>query len=170
MAVSSASGTRTLEKEFKINNLTILPIEASHDVNDPVGFVINNGEKKLVYLTDSGYIPLRSLKYMKNADYYVIESNYDYKLLVATGRPWSLIRRISSEEGHLSNKDSARYMAKLVGDKTKGIILAHISLESNTHDVALSAYRSTFKKASLNFDKYNIQCASQYEITFMGED
>lgn len=156
-------------KEFKLNNLTILPVSISHDVNDPVAFVISNGTEKLVYLTDSGYIPSKTLEYLKDADYYVIESNYDYKLLVATGRPRSLITRISSEHGHLSNKDSARYMVGLVGPHTKAIALAHISLESNTHEVAIETYRKIFKKAHLDLDDYNVQCASQYEMTFLGK-
>lgn len=155
--------------EFKLNNLTITPVSTSHDVVNPVGFVIANETEKLVYLTDSGYIPTRSLNYLNNADYYVIESNYDYKLLSQTNRPYSLIRRISSECGHLSNKESAKYMAKLVGPLTKGIILAHISLESNTHEVAVETYRGIFKKAHLNIDDYNLQCASQYEMTYMGK-
>ncbi len=156
-------------KDFKINNLIITPFSTSHDVNDPVGFVINNGSERLVYLTDSGYIPSKSLSLLKNADYYVIESNYDYRLLIATHRPPSLIRRISSDYGHLSNKDSAKYMAKLVGPLTKGVVLAHISLESNTHEVAIETYRGIFQKAHLDIDDYNIVCASQYEMTYMGK-
>ena len=156
-------------ESFKLNNLTITPVSVSHDVIDPVGFIITNEEEKLVYVTDSGFLPTRTLEYMKNANYYVIESNYDYKLLEATDRPRSLVRRISSDQGHLSNKDSARYMAKLVGPKTKDIVLAHISLESNTHEVALETYRKTFAKAHLNLDDFNVQCAGQYEMTFAGK-
>lgn len=156
-------------KTFKINNLTITPVAISHDVNDPVGFVFENDEEKMVYVTDTGYIPQKTLTYMENADYYVIESNYDFKMLCNCGRPASLIRRISSNTGHLSNKDSARYMIHLLGDKTKEIILAHISLESNSHEVALDTYTKIFKKAHIDTSNIRIICADQFEMTCGGK-
>ncbi len=156
-------------QQFKVNNLVITPVSISHDVNNPVGFVFENGEEKFVYLTDSGFIPTKSLEYLHNADYYVMESNYDYKMLLNCDRPASLIRRISSNTGHLSNKDSARYMIGLLGDKTKQIILAHISLESNSHEVALATYEKIFKKAHINMEKLSIICADQFEMTCGGK-
>ena len=156
-------------KSFKINNLTVTPVSLSHDVVDPVGFIFENKEEKFVYITDTGYIPSKTLDYLANADYYVMESNYDYKMLLNCGRPMSLVRRISSETGHLSNKDSARYMVNLIGEKTKQIILAHISLESNSHEVALATYEKIFKKAHISLDKIQIICADQFEMTLGGK-
>ncbi len=156
-------------KSFKINNLKVTPISVSHDVTNPVGFVFENGAEKFVYVTDSGYIPSKSLEYMENATYYVIESNYDYQLLTHCGRPQSLIKRIASKTGHLSNKDSARYMVNLIGENTKEIVLAHISMESNTHEVALDTYNKIFKKAHINTDKIRIVCADQFEMICAGK-
>lgn len=154
---------------FKINNLVVTSLSISHDVNNPVGFLFENGEEKFVYITDTGFIPPRTLEYLHNADYYVMESNYDFKMLCNCDRPASLIRRISSDTGHLSNKDSARYMVGLIGDKTKQIILAHISLESNSHEVALETYRKIFKKAHIDMEKISIICADQFEMTSGGK-
>lgn len=156
-------------KSFKINNLKVTPVGISHDVNNPVGFIFENAEEKMVYVTDTGYIPSKTLEYMENADYYVIESNYDYKMLCNCGRPYSLIKRISSDTGHLSNKDSARYMVHLLGDKTKEIILAHISLESNTHEMALETYNKILKKAHIDTSNIRIVCADQFEMTIGGK-
>ena len=154
---------------FKVNNLVITPLSISHDVNDPVSFIFNNGSETFVYITDTGYIPARTLEYLYDADYYVMESNYDYKMLLNCDRPASLIRRISSDTGHLSNKDSARYMVKLIGEHTKEIILAHISMESNSHEVALATYEKILKKAHINLDKIRIVCASQSEMVIGGK-
>ena len=151
-------------KSFELDGFKITPIATSHDVPNPVGFVFEGGNEVLVYLTDSGFIPEKSLTYMKNADYYVIESNHNVKMLFESSRPLSLKERIASDTGHLSNEDAASYMVDLVGDKTKEIILAHLSDETNTPALALKAFQKKFKKCHIDLDKINIKCASQHEM------
>lgn len=51
--------------------------------------------------------------------------------------PYNIKQRILGDKGHLSNKDSARYLQKLSGPRTKHIILAHLSEENNTEQLAL---------------------------------
>ena len=149
-------------KKFKIEHLEIMPISTSHDVKNPLGFVIKNKQEKLVYLTDSGKIPVKSLQKMKNADYYVIESNHDEDMLIATNRPWILKKRILSEKGHLSNTQSATYMTECVGEKTKQIILAHLSEEANAPEVALKTYKKIFKDAKISLRNIELICANQH--------
>ena len=148
--------------EFVIDHFRIFPISTSHDVKNPVGFVINNNLETLVYLTDSGKITVKTLQKIKNADYYIIESNHDPEMLMATNRPMILKRRILSTKGHLSNEQSATYMTKLVGDKTKEIVLAHLSEEANSPDVALNTYNEVFKNANISTEKIKIYCANQH--------
>ena len=149
-------------KKFKIEHLEITPVSTSHDVKNPVGFVIKNKEEKLVYLTDSGKIPGKSLLKLKNADYYVFESNHDVDMLVKSNRPWYLKKRILSDKGHLSNEQSASYLAKCVGENTKQIILAHLSEECNDPDVALKTYKKIFKDAKINTRKIKFIVANQH--------
>ena len=156
-------------EKFIVDHFVITPIEASHDSEGTVGFVIKTKSEKLVYLTDTGMIPERSLSKMKNADYYIIESNHNIKKLHQTNRPAQLKLRILSDEGHLSNETSAIYMSELVGEKTKEIILAHLSEEANTPELALKAYKKIFQKCHINLNKINIHCASQHEIVLGGK-
>ena len=149
-------------EKFKVEHLEITPISTSHDVKNPLGFVIKNKQEKLVYLTDSGKIPGKSLQKMKNADYYVIESNHDEDMLIATNRPWILKKRILSEKGHLSNTQSATYMTKCVGERTKQIILAHLSEEANSPEVALKTYKKIFKDAKISLRNIELICANQH--------
>lgn len=150
---------------FVLNGVEILPILASHDgTGDCVGYILNNKRNKVVYLTDTGYVPEETLKLMKNADYYVIESNHNLKMLYQTNRPAELKARITGDFGHLSNEDSACYMVELVGDNTKEIILAHLSEEANSPEVALKAYEKKFKKFHISLDKVKIKCASQHKM------
>ena len=105
---------------------------------------------------------MKSLKKIKNADYYVIESNHDPEMLMATNRPMMLKRRILSTKGHLSNEQSATYMTMSVGDKTKEIILAHLSEEANCPEVAIETYKRVFKDANISLDNIRLDCANQH--------
>ncbi len=156
-------------KPFNLIGLKIIPIEASHDAPNPVGYVFKNKDEKFVYLTDTGYIPEKSLKYMSNADFYVIESNHDIKMQRLSHRPAVLIQRILSDQGHLCNEASAIEMAKLVGDKTKQIFLAHISEDCNTPELAIKAYNKIFRKNHIDLSKIEIVCAKQYETVHGGK-
>ena len=149
-------------KKFKVENFEITPVSTSHDVKNPLGFVIKTKEEKLVYLTDSGKIPGKSLQKLKNADYYVIESNHDVDMLINSKRPWYLKKRILSDKGHLSNEQSATYMSKCVGENTKQIILAHLSEECNDPEVALKTYKKIFKDAKINTRKIKFIVANQH--------
>lgn len=153
---------------FEIGTLSVIPFMTSHDAANPVGYVVISGKTKLVYLTDSGYVPEESLDYLKDADYYIMESNHDLKMLMKSNRPAILKRRIKGDEGHLSNTDSAIYLSELVGPKTKEIYLAHLSEECNLPELALEAYRKTFKKKEVPYD-INIICLKQNEAVRGGD-
>ena len=148
-------------ESFDIEHFKITPIRTSHDVKNPLGFVIENENEKLVYVTDTGKIIKKSLEKMKNADYYVIESNHDPEMLMATNRPMMLKRRILSTKGHLSNEQSATYMCECIGERTKQIILAHLSEEANTPAVALETYKKVFENAKISTKNLEISCANQ---------
>ena len=156
-------------EKFMVEHFMITPISSSHDAPNTVGFVIKNKKEKLVYMTDTGMIPDKSLAKMKNADYYIIESNHNIKKLHQTNRPAYLKLRILSDEGHLSNEASAIYMTELVGPKTKEIILAHLSEEANEPELALKAYKKIFQKARIDLSGINLHCASQREIVEGGK-
>lgn len=149
-------------KTFKIEHFEITPVSTSHDVKNPVGFIIQSKKEKLVYLTDSGEISIKTLNRLKNANYYVIESNHDVEMLINSNRPWFLKKRILSDKGHLSNEQSATYMSKCVGENTKQIILAHLSEECNDPNVALKTYKKIFKDAKINTRKIKFIVANQY--------
>ena len=146
---------------FFINELEIVPISVSHDSNDAVGYIIKYQDKKVVYLTDIGYLPARDHDLLRNADLYLFESNYDITMLFTSKRPFFLKQRIDGVKGHMSNNDSAYNLAQLVGDKTKQIILAHRSKECNSNEAALETFNEVFNEYGLNIKDYNIIVAKQ---------
>ena len=77
--------------------------------------------------------------------------------------PFELRQRILSDKGHLSNYDSAKYLSQFIGDKTKKIILAHLSEENNTEKLALDTLYDRLNKEKINFN--NIIIAKQSKKT-----
>ena len=112
-------------------NLIIELFEVSHDVPCS-GVYIKYKNKELVYVTDTGYIKDKLLKKYQNKTIYIIESNYEEEMLRNGKYPYHLKQRIRSDRGHISNEDTCKYLQKLIGDKTKYIMLAHLSEENNT--------------------------------------
>ena len=148
---------------IKIGNVTITPFMVSHDAVNPCGYMIEEDGEKLVYMTDTGKYLSRNTALIKNPDYLIIESNHDIQMELRCNRPMELKQRIMSDVGHLCNEDSAFATLEIIGDKTKEIVLAHLSEEANTPEVALAAYEKIFKYAHKDISKYKIRCASQYE-------
>lgn len=127
--------------EFKINDVEIELIHTSHDAPYSVGFIIKHQDKSLVYVTDTGYINRKYLSKMVGKDAYIIESNHDEIMLMDGPYPRFLKERVISDKGHLSNKATAKYLKKIIGNNTKNIILAHLSEKNNTELKALEAMK-----------------------------
>lgn len=142
-----------------LEDLTINLIRISHDV-EGVGFVIEHNNHSLVYLTDTGYINRKYIPLMKNRDLYIIESNHDEEMVIEGPYPYILKQRVISDKGHLSNHATAEYLLETVGNNTKQIILAHISENNNTEELALNTTKDLL--AENNIYK-PITLAKQYE-------
>ncbi len=143
---------------FNIDGINITPIKTSHDASDSWGFLIEK-DYSLVYMTDTGYINVKNHKYMKNKNFYILESNHDVEMLLNGKYPYPLKQRILGDKGHLSNIDSANYLAQFIGSNTKAIVLAHLSEENNTKQLAYDTLKNTLKEKDIDFD--NIIIASQ---------
>ncbi len=150
-----------LNKPFHIGDFEITPFETSHDATNPCAYLIKDKEESLFYMTDTGVFLDGFLPLFKNPNYLIIESNHDIKMLINTKRPYELINRIMSDKGHLCNEDSAIATLAIAGEDTKEIVLAHLSEEANTPEVALEAYQKIFRHFGVPFDKYLIRCANQ---------
>ena len=158
-------------KEVQIKNIKVTPLPLSHDCkeSDTFGFVIDDGDEKLAYITDTGFIPEINFPYLDNLDYYIFESNFDPKMLYESNRPEYLINRIMSDKGHMSNNDSSYYLSTFLGNNTKEIVLAHLSEECNTKEIA----KSSFETVSLSILGYipdvKLKISSFYEMVTGGK-
>jgi len=129
-----------IEDNNDFDEVNIELIHTSHDTECSVGYIVSHKNKKLVYVTDTGYINRKYLSKMMNSDIYIIESNHDEEMLMDGPYPYFIKQRVVGDSGHLSNKVTSKYLKKLVSDNTKYIVLAHISEKNNTEELA---YRET---------------------------
>ncbi|PII02654.1 MBL fold metallo-hydrolase [Acholeplasma laidlawii] len=119
------------DESFEFRQFKVLPILLSHDAKEPVGFRFDWREKSFVCLTDTGYVDESYHEVLKDADLYLLESNFDPKKLLGSRRPFALKQRILGIQGHLSNEEAAVLMNKLIQNKRSKWIVAHISEECN---------------------------------------
>lgn len=148
-----------------IGDINIDIVRTSHDVEDSFGYVVNNLDKSIVYITDTGYINQRYFDLLKNKDAYVFESNHDVEMLTNGKYPFELRQRILSDKGHLSNYDSAKYLTYFIGSNTKYIILAHLSEENNTVELAHNTLINRLNNSKIDYHNIKIVEALQNKET-----
>ena len=154
------------EPNLIINDLEIKYINGSHDV-PAFGFVISDNKHKILYLTDTGYINRKYYKELENLAAYIIESNHDEKMLMEGPYPYILKQRVISDKGHLSNRYTGSFLNKTIGKKTKYIVLAHLSENNNTEELAYEQVSDELKDNDNK--KLKIIIAKQHETTEMVE-
>lgn len=150
------------EKEFNIDELNIKCIPLSHDVQC-YGFLIECEGITLVYITDTGYINEKLLPMITNKAIYIMESNYDEEMIATSDKNWSYRNRTISDGGHLSNKMATSVLSKIIGDNTKNIVLAHLSKNHNTADLALNTLNDELLKTNKKVS--SVTAASQFDNT-----
>lgn len=146
---------------FVIGSLTIMAIPLSHDTDITMGYIFDDGDEKLVYITDTGYVRTHDFQFISGADYYIMESNHDPEMLMKTSRPYYTKQRILSDSGHLSNEDSALILNQIISIQTKEIILAHVSEQANTPELVYEVMHQTL----INYlEQVRIKVAGQFEV------
>ena len=148
----------------EINDIIIKDFILSHDVADIKGYLIEEDKSSMVYITDTGYINKNYFDLISNKTLYIFESNHDVERLMNNPKyPYHIKIRILSDKGHLSNEDATYYLTKLIGKDTKYVVLAHLSEENNTEQLAYNTL-----KDKLDMD-VNISLARQNEKTELFE-
>jgi phosphoribosyl 1,2-cyclic phosphodiesterase len=148
-------------KKYRIRDLDFLTLKLSHDSVNNFGFVFIASEKRLAYITDTGFFPLHYLDLLKQVDALVIEANHDVQMLMESERSWYLKERIFSPSGHMSNQICLQVLEAVLNGRQNLIVLAHISSECNHPDIIESDIIQVIKKTYQG----EIVTASQFEAS-----
>jgi phosphoribosyl 1,2-cyclic phosphodiesterase len=127
---------------FSIGGLSIHPFSISHDAADPAGFTIATSGTKVGLATDLGVATHVVKTHLNDCNLLILEANHDPQMLIDGPYPWPLKQRIRGRGGHLSNEDAALLLQGLEHDRLAHVVLAHLSEENNTPDIARNAIES----------------------------
>lgn len=124
------------DEAFAIKDLQIRSFRTSHDAKESVGYRIESSDGSLAVLTDTGFITDDAHDAALGADMLLLESNHDVIMLKNGSYPYYLKQRILGECGHLSNEAAAEFAIECVRAGTSDILLAHLSDENNSPQLA----------------------------------
>lgn len=132
------ASVRYLEKQqpMRLEDFRIEAFEVPHDGIDNVGYFIEVDGKAFAFLTDLGEITPVASGYIDKANYLILEANYDEEMLRMGPYPAYLKERIMSRTGHMSNADTAAFLAKHFTSRLRYIWLCHLSRENNHPELA----------------------------------
>ena len=150
------SNKRFIQKNnpVTIGDFTIEAFEVSHDSCDCVGYTVHFHDKRFTLLTDLGYICESAKKQIEQANYLVIEANYDEQMLDEGKYPFFLKQRIKSNTGHLSNTQTAEFLSENINAKLSQIWLCHLSRENNTPVLAYNTVAEKLRQKDIKTNIY----------------
>jgi len=139
-------------------------IQTSHDSRESYGIKITGKNGVLGIATDSGIITEDMHKNLQGCDAYVLEANHDKEKLWQGRYPWYLKKRIDSNVGHLSNVQLAEALIEWLAENTQKVVLAHLSEENNTPQLALTTVMRILKdsKARKRCPRLKIRVAPRH--------
>lgn len=133
------------KKQFRVGTWTILPFDVQHDVNEPLGFLLqsDNGGK-LLFATDTYYVKYR----FTGLTHIMIECNYDQQTLddnVESGRVHPAMRK-RVMRSHFSLENLLEFFKANDLSKVEEIHLLHLSDgNSNLERIFKAVARATGK-------------------------
>lgn len=143
---------------IKVGGLNVLPFQKSHDADDPHSFVVTANGINIGIITDIGYACKQVLHYFSQCHAVFLESNYCADMLANGNYPYHLQKRISSDEGHLSNLQALELFQHYRSPFLKLLILSHLSKNNNRPELVHKLFA---KQAG----KTEIFVASRYEAS-----
>lgn len=148
-------------KKYRIKDLELLTMKLSHDSANIFGFIFIEGQNKLAYITDTGFLPIQYINILKDIDAIIIECNHDITMLMESNRPLELKHRILSPKGHMSNHICLQVLLAILNERHKFVILAHLSEDCNSIELVQQDVIDEINKISDTM----IEIASQREAS-----
>ena len=118
-------------RQVKIGSLSIIAFGKSHDAADPHSFMISGNGINIGVITDIGYACKQVIKYFGQCQAVFLEANYCADMLASGRYPYHLQRRISGDEGHLSNAQALELFTTYKSPDLRLLILSHLSRNNN---------------------------------------
>lgn len=129
----------------KIGDFYVTSFAVPHDSSGNVGYRIEAEGVTFCLMTDVGHVTEEMQQFIGEANYLVLEANYDTEMLKNGPYPQHLKVRIDGPTGHLSNKDCGEAIANYATSELKHVWLCHLSEENNHPVLALKTVEMTLR-------------------------
>lgn len=134
---------------FCIGELMITCFHVPHDSTDNVGYRIKYEDVTFCLITDAGHVTEEMKPFIAEANYLVLEANYELEKLLQGPYPQYLKDRIVSGNGHLSNVECGKAIAENASPLLKHVWLAHLSEENNHPELARKTVEKVLREYGL---------------------
>jgi len=141
-----------------IGGLSVVAFSKLHDASDPHSFMVSSNGINVGVFTDIGNCCNKVISHFKQCHAAFLESNYCEDMLMNGNYPYILKKRISSDNGHLSNAQALELFTKYRGNQLSYLILSHLSKNNNKPELVDWLFR---KQAGAT----QIVVASRFEET-----
>lgn len=148
-----------------VGAFSVTPFATSHDAPGSSGYRFDD----VGVLTDSGYVTEDAHSVLSGCALLMLEANHDVDRLRSGPYPYFLKRRILGDEGHLSNTAAAEFAVELASSGTQEFLLAHLSAENNTPELAFEAVSAALCAAGLT-PRLSVAPRSAISDCFQTED
>jgi phosphoribosyl 1,2-cyclic phosphodiesterase len=135
---------------LRVGSFEVEAIATPHDAAEPVGVVVtavSTGARAGVCY-DIGHASDGVRALCHSVDVLVLEANHDEGMLWAGPYPPWLCARIASSTGHLSNRAAADVARDAVAPQLAHIVLAHLSEQNNSPELAQRTVRAALRKTA----------------------
>ncbi len=141
-----------------IGDLAITPFPKSHDAVDPHSFIISCQHVTVGVFTDIGHPCSNITQNFRKCNAVFLETNYCEDMLIKSSYPIYLKKRISGNDGHLSNNQALELFLSHRGLQLTHLFLSHLSENNNSPELVSKLFG---EKAG----KTKVIVASRYKET-----
>lgn len=124
--------TLRAHEPFCFGGLKVTAFPKFHDAIDPHSFIVSSDTVNVGIFTDIGIACENVIRYFRQCHAAFLEANYDEAMLEHGGYPRALKNRISSDKGHLSNKQAMLLFTTHRPLFMTHLFLSHLSKHNNT--------------------------------------
>lgn len=133
---------------FAVAGFTVTSAPTVHDAAEPLALLLRagTGGPSVGLAYDLGR-PTQGVRFLlSRATCLILEANHDEVLLRRGPYPAAVRARIAGPGGHLSNRDAAELVAELCHPELRAVVLAHVSDQCNTVELAERTVRTALER------------------------
>ena len=135
---------------LELDTMRVRCIRTPHDAAESIAVVVDapSSGTRLGIAYDLGHVPAGVDAAMRQLDALIVEANHDDDMLRCGPYPPMVQARIAGSHGHLSNAAAARLARAVAHRGLRHVVLAHLSQNNNSPQVARGAVDTALRGGS----------------------